>query len=125
MRKSDYSKAAFFLAVMFFLTNAPAIGLGITYSDEGRRDPFIPLQGRPGDGSSGSSSGYSLEGIVYDPAGQSMALVNGKPYKLGEMIEDAKVTGIRKDHIVILVNEEEKVLWIRESEQLLNQVTEA
>ena len=88
----------------------------ITYDSGRRRDPFVPLKGED-ISTSTSSSGVKLEGIIYDPGEQSMAILNGKTYQTGEAVGDATVLKILKDHVVISVGEEEKTLWIREEEK--------
>ena len=53
------------------------------YDSHGRRDPFLP----PGaGGESGAVGGVRLEGIVFDPKGGSMAIVNGQMVREGEMV---------------------------------------
>ena len=89
----------------------------ITYDSGKRRDPFVPLTGEDVSASA-SSAGVKLEGIIYDPGGRSMAILNGRTYQQGEAVGDANVVKIQKDHVVILVGEEEKILWIREEEKV-------
>ena len=88
----------------------------IVYDSGRRRDPFVPLKGEDVS-SSASSSGVKLEGIIYDPGDRSMAILNGKTYQTGESAGDAKVVKIQKDHVVISIGGEEKVLWIRAEER--------
>lgn len=89
----------------------------IIYDSGNRRDPFIPLTEEDSTSVSVSSSGVKLEGIIYDPGARSMAILNGKTYQAGEAVGDATVVKILKDHVVILVDGEEKMLWIREEEK--------
>ena len=51
-----------------------------TYDAGKRRDPFVSLTGEDSALTSASSSGIKLEGIVYDPNGRSMAILNEKGY---------------------------------------------
>lgn len=85
----------------------------IVYDAEGKRDPFVPLTGEAGHGEAGSSSGFKLEGIIYDPGAGSMAILNGKSYLTGDDAEGATVVRIEKDHVVISVGGEEKTLRMR------------
>ena len=89
----------------------------ITYDSGKRRDPFVPIGGEDNASVPGFSSGFKLEGIIYDPGMQSMAILNGKAYQTGEAVGDAKVVKILKDHVVISVEGGEKTLWIRVEEQ--------
>jgi type II secretory pathway component PulC len=89
----------------------------ILYDSGNRRDPFVPLDGGENVLVSAASSGVRLEGIIYDPGEHSMAILNGKSYQKGDVMGDATVVKIWKDHVVISVEGEEKTLWIREEEK--------
>jgi type II secretory pathway component PulC len=120
MLKSDGMHFAFLksLAVFFMLLTfcGSLQAEEIVYDPGKRRDPFLPITGEDVSVSA-SSSGVRLEGIIYDPGAQSMAILNGKTYQVGEGIGDAKVLRILKDHVVIFVEGEEKTLWIRKEEK--------
>lgn len=88
-----------------------------TYDAGKRRDPFVPLTAEESVLVTASSSSVKLEGIIYDPNGRSMAILNGKAYLAGEAVGDATVVKIQKDHVVISVNGEEQTLRIREEEK--------
>ncbi|MBI4711421.1 MAG: hypothetical protein HY767_03045 [Candidatus Omnitrophica bacterium] len=87
------------------------------YDSGNRRDPFVPLSGEENTVVTATSSGVKLEGIIYDPGDRSMAILNGKAYQKGESVGDVMVVKIFKDHVVISVDGEEKILWIREEEK--------
>ena len=89
----------------------------VLYDSGNRRDPFVPLAGGNDTSVTTTSSGIKLEGIIYDPGERSMAILNGKSYQKGEVVGNATVVKISKDHVVISVNGEEKTLWIREEEK--------
>ncbi len=88
------------------------------YEPRGRRDPFVPLirDGRKVDvtGTSGprDTSKPTLYGILWDPGGQSIALINSGEAKVGDTIDGYKVTAIRKDAVVLMNGEESVVLQI-------------
>lgn len=103
--------------MFFILAAAPLHAEGTAYDAGKRRDPFIPLSGEDNALTSASSSGVKLEGIIYDPNGRSMAILNGKTYLVGETVGEATVLTIQKDHVVISVGGEEKKLRIREEEK--------
>lgn len=75
------------------------------YDAKGRRDPFMPLvrdgvlvQFTPG----GDASKPVLYGILWDPGGQSLALINDLEAKVGDMVGEYQVTDIRKDAVVLM-----------------------
>lgn len=90
----------------------------ITYNDSGRRDPFVPLTGPTGGVEGGEATGFLLQGIIYDPGKQSLAIIDGKSYLVGEAIGSAVVKQIQKDQVVVSVDGEDKTLKIREEEPL-------
>ncbi len=104
--------------VLVVMTLSGSLGAEeIIYDSGKRRDPFVPLSGEDNASVSGNSSGIKLEGIIYDPGKQSMAILNGKTYHAGEAVADATVVKILKDRVVISVEGEEKTLWIRTEEK--------
>ncbi|HOE69339.1 MAG TPA: hypothetical protein PLH16_06785 [Candidatus Omnitrophota bacterium] len=109
---------ALMLCVVLLMMAMPVFADEITYDGGGRRDPFIPVEGGSGVKKAGSDSGMALEGIIYDPSGQSLAIMAGDPYRVGDSIGGTKIVQIRKDHVMVEVNGEQKTLWIREEEQL-------
>lgn len=109
---------AFFAGVVLLTMAAGLLSAEeIVYDSGKRRDPFVPLVGDMGSLEAGSSSGFKLEGIIYDPGGRSLVILNGNSYQVGDVAGDVTVTKIGKDHVVILVDGEEKTLWMREEEK--------
>lgn len=90
----------------------------IVYDSGNRRDPFVPLTGEENTALSATPSGVKLEGIIYDPGARSLAILNGKTYQAGEAVGDMTVLKILRDRVVILMGGEEKILWIREEENI-------
>ena len=117
MLKNKTVLASFLGVVLLILLFSSLAVAEIVYDSGNRRDPFVPLTGEENALVSATSSGVKLEGIIYDPGAQSMAILNGKTYQAGETAGNAKVLKIFKDHVVISVGEEEKTLWIREEEK--------
>jgi type II secretory pathway component PulC len=103
--------------VLLVLASGSFAASEIIYDSGKRRDPFVPLAGGENTLVTTASSGVKLEGIIYDPGDRSMAILNGKSYQKGEVVGNATVVKILKDHVVILVDGEEKTLWIREEEK--------
>jgi hypothetical protein len=80
------------------------------YDSKGRCDPFVPLirDGRllPCDtnpNAAAQQSGHvpALGGILWDPGGQSIALLNGGEAKVGDEVDGYVVTAIRKEEVVL------------------------
>jgi type II secretory pathway component PulC len=92
-------------------------GAEISYDSGKRRDPFIPLPVEDSAAMSANSSGFKLEGIIYDPASRSVAILDGKAYQQGDDVGNAKIVKIFKDHVVISVEGEEKTLRMRIEEK--------
>jgi hypothetical protein len=113
------SKTSLFFLVIALLALASVTfaATEVLYDSGNRRDPFVPLEGGGDTSVNTSSSGVKLEGIIYDPGGRSMAILNGKSYQKGETVGNATVVKISKDHVVISMRGEEKTLWIREEEK--------
>ena len=79
------------------------------YDSKGKRDPFVALVregrfvGTAGTFSSGSSvSGLQLAGILWDPGGNSLALINDTEVKVGDVVGEYHVMEIRQDAVVIV-----------------------
>ncbi|MBI4342164.1 MAG: hypothetical protein HY599_02215 [Candidatus Omnitrophica bacterium] len=87
------------------------------YNSKGRRDPFAPLV-RDGQLVSVAQSAPvqtshpMLHGILWDPDGQSIALINDMEAKVGDTIGDYQVTEIRYDAVVLSNGGEPLVLEI-------------
>lgn len=81
-----------------------------SYESHGKRDPFVPLvhEGRfvavTGSGLAKDSpvSDLHLAGIVWDPAGSSLALINEMEVKIGDRLGDYQVVDIRPDAVILL-----------------------
>ena len=102
MEKNSRAVMIFITTILLTFLCGATVRAGVAYDSGNRRDPFIPLTG--GDNSDASlSSGVKLEGIIYDPAGQSMAVLNGKTYQPGDVVGDATVLRVKKDYVVISI----------------------
>lgn len=117
------SVLCFFLILGSFMTLNSAIGEEAalpTYDSKGYRDPFVPLikDGR----TIGKSEPVAVQiktrlvpvlyGILWDPSGDSVALVNDGEYQLGDTVGDYQVSEIRKDAVILRSGSEEVVLTI-------------
>ena len=87
------------------------------YQAKGKRDPFFPLV-RDGQLISSSqpalveSAVPVLHGIMWDPYGQSMALINDLEAKVGDAVGEYRVIEIRHDAVVLSSGGEPVVLQI-------------
>lgn len=87
----------------------------IHYDAGARRDPFIPLIEKGGAIAQGfNPSGLNVEGIIHDPVGGSVVLINGDYYKEGQTVNKATVISIFKDRVILAQGDDEKTLWLRE-----------
>ena len=92
------------------------------YDSKGRCDPFVPLirDGRllPCDTNPNAAGQQSpgqipaLGGILWDPGGQSIALLNGGEAKVGDEVDGYVVTAIRKEEVVLTRGTDRVVLRI-------------
>ena len=78
------------------------------YDAKGRRDPFIPLV-RNGQlinvtGQFGTLDQPVLRGILWDPSGRSIALINDMEVNVGDLIGGYRVDAIRQDAVVLTVD---------------------
>jgi len=79
---------------------------GFRYDPHGRRDPFVSLV-RDGrlvatiPGTRLESSRPKLSGILWDPGGQSIAIINEEEVRVGDTVIGYKVLEIREDAVVL------------------------
>ena len=87
------------------------------YDPKGHRDPFVALvrEGRRVDAQPGrrvESSRPVLYGILWDPGGHSLALINDAEVNVGDTVAGYKVSEIRRDAVVLTNGGEPVVLQI-------------
>ena len=92
-------------------------GVPFRYDSGGRRDPFMPLvrDGRlvaAGPGVRLEQSKPVLYGILWDPTGHSIALINDAEVKQGDRVGDYEVKEIQHDAVVLDDGGEPVVLTI-------------
>jgi hypothetical protein len=89
------------------------------YDDHGKRDPFVPLVSSAGVVISYdqnlSVNDLDLEGIVGDPSGHNVALVNGKIVKLNDQVGPYMVSAIDLDHVEFLKGTEKYILKLKKA----------
>ena len=74
-----------------------------SYQPKGHRDPFIPLvlNGKMVGGGLLGGSRPTLNGILWDPRGQSIAMINDTEMKVGDAIGEYHVKEIRRDAVIL------------------------
>ena len=87
-------------------------GESFEYNAKGKRDPFVPLVSRDGmyvSDAYGISSikDIRLEGIVWDEAKGSIAIINGEIVYEGQKVGAAEVVTIEKDAVVFNIDNQE------------------
>jgi len=90
-----------------------------TYDAAGKRDPFMPLVTKEGRlaftyGAVRSLEDIRLEGIVYDPGGDSIAIINGLVLKENDTLGNIKVVKIDPDKVILLFNQAKQVIRLEE-----------
>ena len=77
------------------------------YKASGRRDPFVALVRDGRVVTTSTATGYAessrpvLYGVLWDPGGNSIALINDGEARVGDMVGDYRVVEIRKDAVVL------------------------
>ncbi len=92
------------------------------YDSRNRRDPFIPLVTKEGKvlfgiESGGSISGMVLEGIVWEPRGDSFAILNEIVAREGDVIEGFKVERIERSGIILLRDNQKFIINLTVEEE--------
>ncbi|MFA5198469.1 MAG: hypothetical protein WC066_04905 [Candidatus Omnitrophota bacterium] len=97
----------FFLAAGFVFA-----GEEFSYQDKGKRNPFIPLVTPEGrllkldKPENAGKEGLVIEGIIYDKAGRSFAIVNSSVVGVGDTVADFQVLKILEGKVVFARNGE-------------------
>ena len=105
----------FFSAVLLFAQEDKFV-----YDSHGRRDPMLRLVTPSGNIVSYESdyqiSDLVLEGVIFDPGGKSLAIINGIVVKLSDKMGQFTVLEITEDEVVLLKGEEKFVLELKKEE---------
>jgi hypothetical protein len=86
------------------------------YNGQGKRDPFIPLITPSGylvNLETDKNASLHLEGIMFDPKGDSIAIINGELVRAGESIGDAVCVSIEPTKITVLQNNQKIDIELR------------
>jgi hypothetical protein len=114
------------------LVSAAALSLAVTlragdgepfvYNGKGKRDPFIPLIRTQVRSYSGLDTietveDVNLEGIIWDPAADSIAILNGVIVREGDVINNVTIVEITPQQVRLLINEEEFQIYLEKKEE--------
>lgn len=85
------------------------------YDPKDKRDPFIPYITKDGKILSlpGMLGEVVLEGIVYDPKGSSVCVIDGAVLKEGDTCKNFKVLKIKIDSVIVSCNNKEYEIEVR------------
>ena len=87
------------------------------YDPHGKRDPFWSLVSPGGTiityDKNLDHGDLSLEGVIYDPNGKSLAIINGKVFKPGNQIAGHTLSKIEKSRVLLIKDNKEFVLELR------------
>ena len=94
---------------------------GFVYDAKGRRDPFVPLVSGAAKVTAGLENiqiidDVILEGIVWDPQGGSIAILNGVIMKESDRVGIVTIKRIDQKSVTLLLNDEEHSVTLREKE---------
>ena len=104
---------------MLFLAVAAAYAQGddFVYDDHGRRDPFGPLVTSVGEvvvsDTDLTAADMNVQGLVVDPQGNNLAIINGKIVKAGDHVGPYKVDAVAVDHVELLKEQEHITLRLK------------
>lgn len=105
-RISIISCAGVFLFIFIIFSECQLSGAEYKYNSKGRRDPFIPLITGQSAMSLGLESVVAVEdiefeGVILDPSGKSMAVLNGEIVKEGDKAYNVELVKISGNAIII------------------------
>lgn len=91
------------------------------YDPKQKRDPFAPLIGPAGEyltpfGDVKAIGDMKLEGIIWDPNGESYAIINGEIVKEGDYLGGVLVSKVNPKEVIILLEGQEFSLILIEEE---------
>jgi hypothetical protein len=96
------------------------------YDPKGKRDPFVPLIGPGGEYITPftqikSVSDLKLEGVIWDPQGESLAIINGKIVKEGDLFDGITIDKIYSDKITISMQDQKFTINLVTEEEERNE----
>ncbi len=102
---------AVFLIFLVFAISVSAQTEDMGYESGGRRDPFVPLVTQKVKSTTDGLQGVQgigdiiLEGIVWEPTGRSIAIMNGAIVKEGDRAGAVRIEKIEEKRVILYINE--------------------
>lgn len=89
------------------------------YDSHGHRDPFVPISSKSStevvkDGKKDMS--FSLEGIIWEPGGKALAIINDTILREHDQIDGFEVNRIMRDRVVLSKDDKEVSLFLSKEE---------
>lgn len=87
------------------------------YDSKGKRDPFFALIGPNGEylnilGGLEADNELKVEGIIWDPKGESFVVINAHIFKKGDIFEGVRVDEIYSNKVILFREEENEKIVI-------------
>ena len=109
-------KVAVVLTSMVFVFSTAGT-ITFAYDDHGRHDPFLPLVSSAGDlisyDADLTANDMVLEGIVADPRGDNLAIINGKIVKQGDKVGPFIVAAVHVDRVELTKGQEQFLVKLK------------
>jgi hypothetical protein len=122
MLKSKRGRAAVLILFSLVIFSVPCVFAQdkFEYDSAGKRDPFIQLvtpdgrfQKLEADEAREANPQLKLEGIMYDPAGTSYAIVNGLVVKSSEEVDGYRVIKIDENSVIFNKGGQDKQILLK------------
>ena len=116
------SIVSYLMGLLIYL-NTFAYAAGFVYNNHERRDTFVPSylqdesEKKPEEPIVEKEVDYSsitLQAVIYDPAGDSVVIINNKIMKVDDQTDFFIIKDIMRDSVVVEVLGERKVFKLRE-----------
>jgi hypothetical protein len=93
-----------------------------TYDSKGKRDPFVSVIATRVENYASlenieNAEDLILEGIIWDPKGESVAILNGVILKEGDVVSTISILKIAPDKITLTINNREHEITLEEKEE--------
>ena len=117
-RKRHLGKLVAFYVAFVIISSAWAQEQKYSYKQT-KRDPFVPLISASGylmNLEPEDSSALTLEGIMYDPKGDSIAIINGELVRVGDTISDAVLVSVEPAKVTVIKDNQKVDMSLRREE---------
>ncbi|MFH1360299.1 MAG: hypothetical protein ABIJ41_04590 [Candidatus Omnitrophota bacterium] len=108
------------LMILLFTSNAFAQKEALSYDSHGRRDPFWRLVSPAGVIINYDEelliSEMILEGIIYDPTGSNLAIINGTVVRRGDKVGLYFIQKIERNRAILSKDKEKYIMELKKEE---------